>query len=413
MTKRIVTVLLVLCMIIGLVPALSGCSSLQYDSLPDSYNAETDYPQMFYRSAVGPYVTPSENGYYFIAGSFIYYMDQANLNPVILCGRPECQHELETDPEKVWKCNGYISTVGNNFIQYYEKSLYVIGYDIENTALQKKFFLYRFSPDGKSREVVRQINGEEAVQMSAIHRGYFYQYTRDENSQYHLWRMPLDKDDPADEIYTSPQNTVYSELYFWGNQIYISEWHPDESNVYRGQIEAYNVESNSTEILLTNKINDGHYSISGIDENKIFFQYYQFAEDSNIDPSQVFSYDLKTGEQDFVGSIPVESGTYPTLLRSTQEWIVSQESNTEDYEELSRMLLILDDNFETKRELSLSYLPKRYSIAPGDDKYAFIWYWDATYTYCLDVVDKQDKWTPQNILKKTFDELNPYVVIPR
>ena len=126
--------------------------------------------------------------------------------------------------------------------------------------------------------------------------------------------------------------------------------------------------------MLTNKINDGHYSISGIDENKIFFQYYQFAEDSNIDPSQVFSYDLKTGEQDFVGSIPVESGTYPTLLRSTQEWIVSQESNTEDYEELSRMLLILDDNFETKRELSLSYLPKRYSIAPGDDKYAFIWY---------------------------------------
>ena len=63
--------------------------------------------------------------------------------------------------------------------------------------------------------------------------------------------------------------------------------------------------------------------------------------------------------------------------------------------------------------ISLSYLPKRYSIAPGDDKYAFIWYWDATYTYCLDVVDKQDKWTPQNILKKTFDELNPYVVIPR
>lgn len=412
MKRSIFAYILSLCLIIGLLPALSGCSSSEYDSLPDTYNAETDYPQTFYRSSAGPFITPSDSGYYFIAGSFIYYMDKTDMKPIVLCGRPECKHDKETDPEKIWQCNGYLS--GASFIQLYEGNIYTAGNDIADPTMHSTA-LYQISLDGKSRKKIKAVNADASVQMSAIHRNSFYQYYSDANSRYHLKRTSLDTDAPAEEIYVSPENTVLSELYFYGKHIYLSGWYPDEDHVCRGHIEEYDIESGSVTTLLVNEADENHYSICGVDNGKIYFQYYQLVEGASVDPSQIFAYDLKTKEQSLIGTIPNEPGTYPTLLRSTEDWLVSQEGNINngDYRDLTRMLLLLDDNFEVKQELSLSYLPERFFIAAGDVGYSFIWYWDDTYSYCLDAVDKQNGCTVKNILKKTFEELNPYISVPK
>ena len=98
--KRIVTVLLVLCMMIGLIPILSGCDSGNhfqapdvYEDLPDTYVESADYPIGFDGGASGPFVAPTENGYYFLGGRHLYYMDKDSLSPQILCNRPECTHK--------------------------------------------------------------------------------------------------------------------------------------------------------------------------------------------------------------------------------------------------------------------------------------------------------------------------------
>ena len=153
MKRSIFAYILSLCLIIGLLPALSGCSSSEYDSLPDTYNAETDYPQTFYRSSAGPFITPSDSGYYFIAGSFIYYMDKTDMKPIVLCGRPECKHDKETDPEKIWQCNGYLS--GASFIQLYEGNIYTAGNDIADPTMHSTA-LYQISLDGKSRKKMKK-----------------------------------------------------------------------------------------------------------------------------------------------------------------------------------------------------------------------------------------------------------------
>ena len=122
--KRVVTVLLVLCIIIGLVPALSGCSSSQYDSLPDSYNAETDYSYTFSSFFFGKAMTSEEDGYYFRLGDFLFYMDAESKEVVPFCNRPDCQHLKEKSPSEVWKCNAYMGQTMFSQIQYYDAKLY-------------------------------------------------------------------------------------------------------------------------------------------------------------------------------------------------------------------------------------------------------------------------------------------------
>lgn len=49
-----------------------------YDNLPDSYNMETDYPSSFYAGSLGPFVTPSSDGYYAFVGRYLYFIDKKN-----------------------------------------------------------------------------------------------------------------------------------------------------------------------------------------------------------------------------------------------------------------------------------------------------------------------------------------------
>lgn len=179
MTKRIVTVLLVLCIIIGLVPALSACSPSKYDSLPDSYNVETDYPYMLCsNSNHSLFITKAEKGYYFLAGDFLYYMDSGTMTPVIVCNKPECKHEKETDPEKVWQCNAFIGCEsGNPFIQYYEGNIYCTS-SINNIGTNNMEvsgeWLVQINKDGTERKTICAIEDKDAF--LALHRGYIYIY---------------------------------------------------------------------------------------------------------------------------------------------------------------------------------------------------------------------------------------------
>ena len=114
----VVAFILALCMTMGL-SACNGGNSFHspesYADLPDHYVQGADYPMSFYGGVDGPYITPAESGYYFLADHYLYYLDEETLKATPLCNRPDCTHDED--------CSAYFDYDSHRFIQYYEGKL--------------------------------------------------------------------------------------------------------------------------------------------------------------------------------------------------------------------------------------------------------------------------------------------------
>ena len=80
-------------------------------------------------------VATSENGYYFLSNSFVYFYDSNSKKTHVLCNKPECAHDGEG-------CNAYINAMA---IRYYERALYYVSCDTIET---NEFYLWKMSEDG-------------------------------------------------------------------------------------------------------------------------------------------------------------------------------------------------------------------------------------------------------------------------
>ena len=69
--------------------------------------------------------TETEDGYYYFVVHYLCYTDKETMQSTVLCGRPDCLHQNETNPERTLDCNAYFS--GAQFLQYYDGNLYVVS----------------------------------------------------------------------------------------------------------------------------------------------------------------------------------------------------------------------------------------------------------------------------------------------
>lgn len=152
---------------------LVSCHNADY-SFGETYNPKHDDQPFFDKLADFYTMAASENGYYFLGGpynNFIYFVDKKTFKPIILCNKPNCLHEYESDPIKISSCNACVFGMKRNMI-YNNAYLYVTDKLMEN--------LYRISEDGTSIRRIYKFN--EHPDTVIIHRGYIYFSTNDEGT---------------------------------------------------------------------------------------------------------------------------------------------------------------------------------------------------------------------------------------
>ena len=380
--KRIVTVLLVLCMIIGLVPDLSGCSPSQYDSLPDSYNAETDYSYTFSSFFFGKAMTSEEDGYYFRLGDFLFYMDAESKEVVPLCNRPDCQHLKEKSPSEVWKCNAYMGQTMFSQIQYYDAKLYCTSSFSKEKAVSSlalSDFLTEVSADSAYRETIAPIKSGTGSSAFYIHRGYLYTALSSTEAdgktpRFELNRVSLEKvgKEEPEVLFEGAFSGPYTILY--GNHFYLGA-HVEEE------------ESSDTYTLCT--------------------------YDYNIKTKQVKHITKGTEQETDYLTIPKTEGMASTLdTDGTYLYFLegSMEAESGDLGEWNLCIFNLKGECINKQDLG--FLPATINFVPGDDRYAFIYsemYGEKERYKAVTILDKQDNFSYETVCKYDESLLHPKV----
>ena len=401
MTKRIVTVLLVLCMIIGLIPILSGCDSGNhfqapdvYEDLPDTYVESADYPIGFNGGASGPFVAPTENGYYFLGGRHLYYMDKDSLSPQILCNRPECTH-------KTADCNALFFYEQAPFIQYYEGRLYVSGLALDSKENQY-VVLYEVSPDTGTRRVVCKLpyglgSGSWGYMM---HRGYLYMYHTDEANMY-LERTALNQlsDDTEPELLYKLETIPIEAPMIYGDHIVLFDWIAVE-DTYKGTLWDYNIKTATCGQIPTPDSEEIAYCIpdSFFDENLLLRVVSQkdyknaLVEGEKEIASQMeyLSYNYTTKTVSDFAVIPSEGSLYSNLKYDGVHWIDFFTNNLTAYDEAvpeEQTVRLMNEDMTVEK--SAAFAGAWTGVCAGDSEFSFIYYGRSA-TCKLDVVDKRD-----------------------
>ena len=228
MKKSVLIALLTACLLLS----CSGCDASKsmeaYRQLPETYQLETDYPSTFFAGSLGPFVAPAPGGYYTFIGRFLYFIDADTMQASVLCNRPECRHEKETDPEKIPLCNAYVQHDRTPMLQYYEGNIYTnMEYYESDDAVVTSCALVRISADGSSRKILCPLDKGQ-YSFYAIHRGYLYSLRQDESKSY-FSRIQMDRLGQKPEIllqWNADGATCFP--IFDGNYFYLNRYKESE-----------------------------------------------------------------------------------------------------------------------------------------------------------------------------------------
>ncbi|EJW20210.1 hypothetical protein M5X00_06140 [Paenibacillus alvei] len=353
----------------------SGCSSSE-QSLNDEYNAETDYPYMFHAQGIGALVTTTQNGYYMLDGSYIYYADKPTMKPVLLDNRPDhsCLISKEKSDEN---CNAYVANINplqTKLLQYYKGHLYTIEsrLDKEGSSI---FQLVQLNLDGTNRKVVKTFPNA-MLRGTAIHRGNIYYGAIDfdlhSQQQYQVLRLPIDNLSQEPEVLYSgkfKQGSI-TDIVPYGSQVYMNEFTDKGYRALRYDL--------ATSILssLWEKTDGGFASLGPIHKNRMYFNYYYPADqkdDSDItDPRglKIYSSDLK-GEhiqETDIKSSPIIS-TY--FIDDRYTYVRPVWFQARNAKNISNEMKIYKNKKEVhKVDMSLFSSPHYHFV--GDDRYMFV-----------------------------------------
>lgn len=370
---------------LSLMLTFSACKP-NYDDLPDNYHKETDAPYSFV-STYGVQFAPAENGYYFVVDAFLFFMDAESKQAVIVCNRPDCKHEQETNQEEVWKCNGYIG--GEDFVQYYENAVYTItGCSTEDDVLDLSVGdqLTKISPDGSNREPIRRVNIEN--HSLQLHRGYGYYVGDVKGDRKALYRFPLD--DPDAKVEAVFESTSIDEDFIpYGDHIYFDADDTDQNFC----LFDYCISKNEVQPAAKK------YFLSGIFEDQLLVQTGYSAESAMTRES--FLMDRKTYEVTPFLSFQMEKADDLFDLTTDGSNLFSAHALYEPFfDETSEVYGIYDfDILNRSGDILHSFRsPKSrvFTFYPGDERFAFMHWWD-TKDWCIEVIDKQNQFKTETV----------------
>lgn len=156
--------------------AFMGCG--KKENYKDMYIEGTDYQYMFQNiDRFTPEQAKGKNGYYMLWENYIYCINKENKTISVVCGKPDCLHQLETNKERCKECNGYVNSADNAAvpvgISCYDGNLFFITEESTDN-MENNFKLYRLSEDGTEKEVIKSWDKSTVIEQWIIHRGRLY-----------------------------------------------------------------------------------------------------------------------------------------------------------------------------------------------------------------------------------------------
>lgn len=245
-------------------------------------------------------IAETNEGYYFAGGmnkNYVYYMDKETKEAIILCNKPNCKHDNETDEYNLDNCNAFFLGLGS--VYYSSNNIYVLSN--RETFGKNMAELYRVSLDGSEKELFHQF--EYMPQRIIIHRGYMYysffesaigrsNVKGDELSKGMIFRVPLSKKNQKAETFYEGEGFDFqiASLNGYKNEIFFTEFAFNDSsfNDYKFNQYAINIQNNEIRkvcaeprgvILCNNNIlymdkSDNIYLADLNGENKRFIEKY-------------------------------------------------------------------------------------------------------------------------------------------
>lgn len=362
--NKLVIMLLVLSVII-----VSGCDSKQYTE--NTYIKGQDFQYMYFRQGSSPVMAEAENGYYFLSGCYLYYADKKTMKPVILCNKPNCLHDNETNDEKVINCNAFFYNYASSFISYYDGNIYVISGKVGKI---EEYELIKISSDGTKRETILEF---DVKPMSvAIHRGKLYYeqtaYDKSQNSVYSIKEFNLNK-------FNVKPKTIYSgslegghiqDLMCYGNNLYFLEFAHNKKSFTNIDMR-YDILTGKTSRLYTDIDSDDpeFASYPSIHNGKIYYSTSKCNIDGTAKTKNSFICNLDGSNKKEIFNIDKDSvflSDLKYLYTNDLRW--SADAKTKEQQKLR----ILDENGKVINSIKTGYINDYSEIICGGDSHLFV-----------------------------------------
>ena len=282
---------------VGMLLFLTGCESQPQYSTENTYVAGQDYQYMY--SYGNNNLTPNsimeiETAYYYMkpsgsgVGGYLTYIDKNTMEPVLLCNRPDCKHDKETDVEKREECNAYFSA---SMVPYYsEDMLYFYqpkkrsSEDRENGSSGFAFELVKMKPDGTERQVLSEQTGNPSF--GFMHRGYYYYesnlYTADGKSQQSgIYRVALQKNAEPELLYQAEKPREIRGMTAYGNGLYISEQGFENIDSYQSRYVRLDLLTKESEVVFEGEDGKTQYGLDGFCDGKLLCSAFDLASEKN------------------------------------------------------------------------------------------------------------------------------------
>ena len=230
--------------------------------------------------------TETEDGYYYFVGFYLCYTDKETMQSAVLCGRPDCLHQNETNPERTLDCNAYFS--GAQFLQYYDGNLYVVSRQVTSLDLE----LTQLSLDGSKRKSIQTF--PSSTLSFAIHRGMLYYTGSVPNEEgvscSSLLAKPLLSDEEPEVLFTGTAQSDLQKIWCRGDLVYFRDMYSTEERFYSLDYQ-YNIQTGATTLLFdSDHLAQTNYSLgnqglvtyrSEVDENDVWHTTERFRTDFN------------------------------------------------------------------------------------------------------------------------------------
>ena len=281
----------------GIFLLLTGCESQPQYSTENTYVAGQDYQHMFaYKTGnLAPNsIMETETAYYYMKSSssgigyFLTYIDKNTMEPVLLCNRPDCKHDKETDEEKREECNAYFPA---SMVPYYSGDmLYFVqmkqwaSEDRENGSLDFAFELVKMKPDGTERQVLSEQTGNPSF--GFMHRGYYYYqsdlYTADGQSQQSgIYRVALQKNAEPELLYQAEKPREIRGVTAYGNGLYISEQGFENIDNYQSKLVRFDLLTKKSKDIVANNDGKTQWLMKGFCDGKLLCSAFDLTSTKN------------------------------------------------------------------------------------------------------------------------------------
>lgn len=380
-TKQIISMTF---MFILFITACSHNEALQI--VDDNYHPETDYQYYFHTQGNGQIVAESEDGYYFLNGSYLYYMDKQSMEPILFDARPN--HDCAPDKNIIpGNCHAFFLNNGVTFqgsVTYYKGHLYVLYMkaraqkDLRGPGFWD-YVLVRMDKNGSNRKIIRTFNIEPSPLI--IHRDQIYFVENayiGSGSKSTIQTIPLS--DPDQEPVVLYSGYQFYDLKVYGNFLYISEWYQD----WTRQIKL-DLMTREYEIMYEEQ--EGNPSILDI-RNGNLYAHFPGNDISNEASWNLYRSDLHGNG---LSKLPIRLPIISWLRVDDKHYYLTPVSwwfDSEEFAHVEKAMVIYDDQYREIDRVDLSENSSWFFVITGNDRHMFIHDFGTTRYQRMYVLDK-------------------------